>query len=108
MVNFGTKASSPKKSPCGIGDDQKKIKRPLLQGLANTSVHCINVSVLRGFAVVAFGDLKISINYNCLLYIPYNLVLRSHLVVNFGTKAPPGGKQKRNTMEILTIGWHVH
>ena len=23
------------------------------------------------FALVAFGDLKISINYNCLLYIPY-------------------------------------
>ena len=54
-----------------IGDDQNKIKRPLLQGLANTSVHCISVSVLRGFALVAFGDLKISINYNCLLYIPY-------------------------------------
>ena len=46
-----------------IGDDQNKVKRPLLQGFANTSVHCISVSVLRGFALVAFGDLKISINY---------------------------------------------
>jgi hypothetical protein len=30
-----------------IGDDQNKILRHLLQGLANTSVHCIGVSVLR-------------------------------------------------------------
>ena len=46
-----------------IGDDQNKVKRALLQGFANTSVHCISVSVLRGFALVAFGDPKISINY---------------------------------------------
>ena len=38
-------------------------------GYSSTFIVC--VSVLRGFALVAFGDLKISINYNCLLYIPF-------------------------------------
>ena len=46
-----------------IGDDQNKVTRPLLQGFANTSVYCISLSVLKGFASVFFGDLKISINY---------------------------------------------
>ena len=71
-----------------IGDDQNKIKRPLLQGLANTSVHCISVSVLRGFALVAFGDLKISINYNCLLYIPYSDCANNAIIFNRGLPNP--------------------
>jgi len=37
--------------------------RSLYQGFANTSVLSISVSVLGGFALVAFGDPKISINY---------------------------------------------
>ena len=57
-----------------IGDDQNKVKRPLLQGLANTSVHCISVSVLRGFALVAFGDPKISINYKWSGASPIDLI----------------------------------
>jgi hypothetical protein len=46
-----------------------------LQGFANTSVHCISVSVLRGFASVAFGDPKISINYKWSGALPIGFVV---------------------------------
>ena len=54
----------------------KKSENLEKQGFANKLLHWISISVLRVFALVAFGDNKISINYNCLLYIPYEPILR--------------------------------